>query len=127
MPEEREAPDEAERGSHQPVLLEQVLGPRPGGRYVDGTAGRGGHAEGILRRSAPDGVLLALDADPEAVSAVSRRLAPYGGRAVVVQANFRSLRDVVAAQGWDRVDGIVLDLGLSSPQLAAAERGFSVA
>lgn len=121
-------PTREEAGSHVPVLYEEVLtglNPRPGGRYVDCTAGRGGHAEGILRRSASDGRLLALDADPVAVAAVRARLAPYGERAVVLHANFRDLGAVVRAQGWDQVDGILLDLGLSSAQLAAPERGFS--
>ncbi len=113
---------------HAPVLYEEALDGlnlRPGGRYVDGTAGRGGHAEGILRRSDPDGQLLALDADPAAVAAVRARLAPFGTRAIVVQANFSSLEETARAQGWDEVDGVLLDLGLSSPQLATPERGFS--
>ncbi len=113
---------------HVPVLYEEVLDgldPRPGGRYVDGTAGRGGHAEGILWRGGPDGQLLALDADPVAVAAVRERLAPFGARATVVQANFSSLEETARAHGWDGVDGVLLDLGLSSPQLATPERGFS--
>jgi len=115
---------------HVSVLYAEVmdgLAPRSGGRYVDGTAGRGGHAEGILRRGAPDGRLLALDADPVAVAAVRDRLALFGERAVVVQSNFRLIDTVVRAQGWDGVDGVLLDLGLSSPQLAMPERGFSFA
>ncbi len=114
--------------SHEPVLYQEVLdglNPQSGGRYVDGTAGRGGHAEGILRRGDPDGQLLALDADPTAVAAVRVRLAPFGARTAVVQANFSSLEEVVRAHGWDEVDGVLLDLGLSSPQLATPERGFS--
>lgn len=113
---------------HAPVLYEEVLAglaPRSGGLYVDGTAGRGGHAEGVLTRSAPDGRLLALDADPVAVEAVKERLAPFGERATVVQANFRDLTMATRTHGWTAVDGILLDLGLSSPQLAAPERGFS--
>ena len=113
------------------MLYEEVLdglNPQPGARrYVDGTAGRGGHAKGILERSAPDGRLLALDADPVAVAATRVRLAPFGERALVVQANFRSLGAVARARGWEQVDGLLLDLGLSSPQLAAPERGFSFA
>lgn len=121
---------EPETAAHLPVLFRETLdglSPRPGGRYVDGTAGRGGHAEGILRRAAPDGELLALDADPAAVTAVRHRLAPFGARATVLRANFRSIAAVVRAHGWDEVDGILLDLGLSSPQLATPERGFSFA
>jgi 16S rRNA (cytosine1402-N4)-methyltransferase len=121
---------ESEAAGHLPVLYEETLtglDPRPGGCYVDGTAGRGGHAEGILRRSAPSGQLLALDADPAAVAAVCHRLAPFGARATVMQANFGAIGEVVRGHGWDQVDGILLDLGLSSPQLATAERGFSFA
>lgn len=112
------------------MLYEEVLAglnPRPGGRYVDGTAGRGGHAQGMLERSAPDGRVLALDADPAAVAATRTRLAPFGERAIVLQANFRFIADVAHQQGWDAVDGILLDLGLSSPQLATPRRGFSFA
>src|SRR5919201_1672310 len=111
-------------GEHVPVLYEEVLAglnPQPGGRYVDATTGRGGHAEGILQRSAPDGRVLALDADPTAVSAVQARLAPFGARATVVQANFRSLGTVVRAHGWEQVDGVLFDLGLSSAQLGETE------
>ncbi len=119
-----------EGSGHVSVLYDAVLAgldPRPGGLYIDGTAGRGGHAEGILRRSEPDGRVLALDADPEAVDAVKRRLAPYGARAIVVQANFRDLRRVAQTHDFGVVHGVLLDLGLSSPQLAAPERGFSFA
>jgi len=115
---------------HTPVLLEAVLAgldPRVGGRYIDGTAGRGGHAAAILSRSDPSGELLALDADPVAVSMVRRRLAPFEDRATVAQANFRDLLGVARDRGWDGVDGILLDLGLSSPQLATPARGFSFA
>jgi 16S rRNA (cytosine1402-N4)-methyltransferase len=113
---------------HLPVLYEEVLdglNPRPGGRYIDATAGRGGHSEGLLQRSAPDGRVLAIDADPSAVQAVQARLTPYGERATVIQANFRNLAAVAQSMGWDQVDGVLLDLGLSSPQLATAHRGFS--
>src|SRR5437588_1077631 len=128
---DRGSPEEAvSGGEHVPVLYAEVLAglnPRPRGSYVDATAGRGGHAAGILQRSAPDGRLLALDADPTAVSAVQTRLAPFGERATVVQANFRSLGTVVRAHGWDHVDGVLFDLGLSSAQLDVPDRGFSFA
>jgi 16S rRNA (cytosine1402-N4)-methyltransferase len=113
---------------HLPVLYEEVLdalNPRPGGSYIDATAGRGGHSDGLLQRSAPGGHVLAIDADPDAVQAVRTRLAPYGERALVIQANFRHLAAVARSVGWDQVDGVLLDLGLSSPQLATAQRGFS--
>ncbi len=113
---------------HLPVLYEEVLdalNPRPGGRYIDATAGRGGHTEGLLQRSAPSGHVLAIDTDPDAVQAIRARLAPYGERALVIQANFRHLAAEARSAGWDQVDGVLLDLGLSSPQLATARRGFS--
>src|SRR2546429_9593494 len=114
-------------GEHIPVLYEEVLAgldPQPGGRYVDATAGRGGHAAGILQRSAPDGRLLALDADPTAVSVVQARLAPFGERATVVQANFRSLGTIVRAHGWENGAGVPIDLGPGPGQLGAPDRGF---
>src|SRR2546423_1869690 len=128
---DRGSPEEAvSSGEHVPVLYEEVLAglnPRPRSSYVDATVGRGGHAAGILQRSAPDGRLLALDADPTAVSVVQARLAPFGERATVVQANFRSLGTIVRAHGWEHVDGVLIDLGLSSAQLGAPDRGFSFA
>jgi 16S rRNA (cytosine1402-N4)-methyltransferase len=113
---------------HVPVLLRETLDGlalQPGGRYIDGTAGSGGHAAGILELTAPDGTLLALDTDPEAVGRVQRRLLPFGARARVVQANFRDLEMVASREGWVNVDGVVLDLGVSSVQLGTPERGFS--
>jgi 16S rRNA (cytosine1402-N4)-methyltransferase len=116
------------REEHVPVLLEEVLAGlavRPGGSYIDATLGAGGHAEAILRASAPDGRLLGLDADPEAVSFARERLRPFGERATVGVGNFRHLSIVAARQGFKQVDGILMDLGLSSRQLGDAERGFS--
>lgn len=113
---------------HVPVLLTEVLdllAPRPGGVYVDATAGGGGHSQALLQRSAPDGRVLSLDADPEAVSRLRVALSPYGQRSVVVQANFRQLAAVARSAGFDAVDGVLMDLGLSSDQLADGGRGFS--
>jgi len=113
---------------HVPVLYQETLdglAVRPGGRYIDCTAGSGGHAAGILERSAPDGVLLALDTDPEAVSRTTRRLEPFGARATIVQANYRNLETTAAREGWSAADGILLDLGVSSVQLGTGRRGFS--
>src|SRR6185437_11433395 len=79
---------------HVPVLYQETLDAlavRPGGRYIDCTAGSGGHAAGILERSAPDGRLLALDTDPEAVARTTKRLEPFGSRARIVQGNYRAL------------------------------------
>lgn len=113
---------------HIPVLYNEVLDgiqPRPGGRYIDATLGAGGHAAGILAASAPDGLLLGLDNDPEAVSFAKQVLQPFGDRAILEIANFRRLKAVAAALVFEPVDGILMDLGVSSRQLANGERGFS--
>ncbi len=98
---------------------------RPGGRFIDGTVGTGGHAEAILQGSSPGGRLLGIDADPSALDIARRRLAPYGPAVTLVNDNFSHLEDICRAQGFHPVDGVLLDLGLSSLQLDDAERGFS--
>jgi len=113
---------------HTTVLLREavdLVGPRPGGVYVDGTLGGGGHAEEMLRRSAPDGLLVGLDQDKEALVRCRERLAEYGERAMLRQANFRELEQVLAELRIERVDGVLLDLGLSWFHLKDPERGFS--
>jgi len=113
--------------NHTPVLLReavQALAVEPGGRYVDCTAGGGGHAAAILENSSPGGQLLAIDDDPEAVAVVRKRLACYGNSALVVKGNFSRLEDICLEHGFFPVSGILLDLGLSSPQLSG-NRGFS--
>lgn len=113
---------------HLSVLPAEVLAllePRPGGRYLDGTVGGGGHARLILEASAPDGVLLGLDQDPEALRRAAEVLAPFGGRAMLRHRNFSAAAEVLAELGWDGVDGMLLDLGVSSFQLDEASRGFS--
>jgi len=113
---------------HAPVLYREVLAGlqvRPGGRYIDATIGAGGHAAGILDTSTPNGRLLGLDADPEAVAFARRALERFADRATVVTGNFRDLRAVAVAHGFEQVDGVLMDLGFSSRQLAAADRGFS--
>ncbi len=113
---------------HVPVLYQQVLAglnPRPGGRYVDGTLGAGGHARGILQASAPDGLLLGLDVDPQALTLARAALAPFGERAILRRDSYTALREHLRSLGWPAVDGILLDLGLSSMQLDTPERGFS--
>ena len=115
---------------HQPVLYKEIihaLQPRRGGRYVDGTLGAGGHARGILEASVPDGQLLGLDVDPQALALARKILAPYEQRIHLVQASYVSLSVQLAQLGWDEVDGIVLDLGASSMQFDTPERGFSFA
>lgn len=113
---------------HLSVLYKDIihaLSPRAGGRYIDGTLGAGGHAAGILAASAPDGELLGLDLDPQALAIATERLAGFGGRAHIVRASYLEMAVQAKALGWDQVDGIVLDLGVSSMQLDNAGRGFS--
>ena len=124
------APTAPTETTHQPVLLEEAvaaLRPRPGGRYLDGTFGGGGHARALLAASAPDGIVLALDADPEAMArALALRDEPgIGKRLIPVRANFADLAAVAWERGIAPLDGILLDLGLSSFQLDAPERGFA--
>ena len=113
---------------HVPVLLEAViglLGCHAGGIYVDGTVGGGGYAEAILQASAPDGVLIALDSDAEAISRVRTRLSSYQNRLYLAQANFADLPHILGKLGLGPVDGIVVDLGVSTFQLTDPSRGFS--
>lgn len=113
---------------HRPVLLPEaiaLLNVRPGGWYLDGTAGAGGHSEAILEASAPDGRLLALDVDPRAIDRLHLRLARYGERVVVERANFATLRESAARHGLLPLDGILLDLGVSSLQLDDPALGLS--
>ncbi len=113
---------------HRPVLYKEIihaLQPRNGGRYVDGTLGAGGHARGILEACAPDGQLLGLDVDPQALALARETLAPYEGRIHLAQASHITLSEQLASLSWDAVDGIVLDLGASSMQFDNPERGFS--
>jgi len=111
---------------HVSVLLSETvqgLSPKPGGRYIDGTVGGGGHSEALLR-FAPDVEVLALDADPLAIERAALRLAPFGSRVKLVNANFSQLAEVARANGFTDVDGVVFDLGLSSDQLDDPDRGF---
>ncbi len=121
-------PDEFDGLAHRPVLYQEVLDalqPAAGGFYVDGTLGAGGHAWGVLNASAPDGRLLGLDLDPQALALARQRLAPFGERAVIVQASYLRLDEQRRRLGWPPVQGILLDLGLSSMQLDTPERGFA--
>ena len=114
--------------THASVMVQEVmqfLKPEPGGRYLDGTLGGGGHAESILIESSPNGEVFGLDWDEEALAAARRRLDRFGARLALRQASFQAAAEVLAEVGWDGVDGIVLDLGVSSYQLEASERGFS--
>ena len=112
---------------HQPVMLREVLeilAPKPARRYLDATVGGGGHAGEILRLSSPDGALLGLDCDDQAIAAAGRALARFGERVTLRRSGFDRAREVLDEVGWPGVDGLLLDLGLSSHQLDAPERGF---
>jgi 16S rRNA (cytosine1402-N4)-methyltransferase len=114
---------------HRPVMLEPILEAlalRPEGRWVDATLGEAGFTEKMLELTAPGGDVLALDWDEEALELSAPRLAPFGGRVTVEQQSFANLDNVLEARGWgDGVDGIIVDLGVSTRQLVSAERGFS--
>jgi 16S rRNA (cytosine1402-N4)-methyltransferase len=114
--------------THLPVLYNEIIHamqPHREGLYIDGTLGAGGHAWGILQASSPDGLLLGLDVDPLALSLAHEKLAEFGKRAFLVRASYRSLLQQMAILAWRQVDGILLDLGLSSMQLDTQARGFS--
>jgi 16S rRNA (cytosine1402-N4)-methyltransferase len=113
---------------HTPVLRDEVLTgliTSADGIYVDATLGGGGHAESILQRLNPPGVLVGLDADSDAIQFATSRLSSYQGRAVLVHSNFRDISVALAQKGIDHVSGILFDLGVSSYQLDEPSRGFS--
>ena len=112
---------------HVPVLLEEsaeYLHLKPGAIILDGTLGGGGHAEAILERIGPDGILVGLDLDQQALMASTSRLARFGDRIRTVQSSFRHLDTALGKLGIEGVDGVLLDLGVSSYQLDAPDRGF---
>jgi len=113
---------------HQPVLYQEIihaLRPKSTGFYVDGTLGAGGHAAGLLAGSEPGGRLLGLDVDPQALELARQNLAPFGERACLIRSPYSSLPEQLDKLHWDKVDGILLDLGASSMQFDTPERGFS--
>ena len=114
--------------SHQPVLIKEVLDKlniNPQGKYVDGTFGRGGHAGEILRQLDANGRLLVMDKDPQAIREAEKMFV-NDERVIITRGSFAMMKQAVAEQGWmGKVDGILLDLGVSSPQLDDADRGFS--
>lgn len=113
---------------HVPVLAEQVLqvlSPHSGGVYIDGTVGGGGHSALILEAGAPDAFLLGIDRDEEARNAARQHLAPFSGHFQLVAGNYADMESIAARQGIHAVDGILLDIGVSSHQLDVGERGFS--
>lgn len=103
----------------------RFIEPHSGGTYLDGTLGGGGHARLILEAAAPDGVLIGLDRDLEALTAARSNLAEFGARAILKQGNFCDMADHLDQLGIERLDGIILDLGVSSYQLDSSQRGFS--
>lgn len=122
------ASDLESRDGHVPVLLNEVLEllqARPGGRYIDATFGGGGHTAALLNRSEPDGRVLAIDVDPEAIDRARTLAALSDGRLSVQQGNFRDLESLAREHSFEEADGILMDLGLSSFQLSRPDRGFS--
>jgi len=114
--------------AHVTVLAREVaefLSPGPGKRFLDGTVGGGGHSEELLIASGPDGQVIGLDRDDEALTASRERLRRFESRFVALQASFADAPDVLAGIGWQAVDGAVLDLGISSYQIDSSARGFS--
>ncbi len=113
---------------HQSVLREELLywlQPKSGGVYVDGTVGEGGHSEAILEASAPDARVIGFDRDPNAVAAARERLGIFGARVIIKHDDYRNATRILGEMSLDKIDGAVLDLGVSSRQLDTAARGFS--
>lgn len=114
--------------SHKPVMLEECmegLAVKDGGLYFDGTVGGGGHSYEILKRCAPNGRLIATDLDDEAIEAATRRLQPFEGRFEIYKSNYKDFERVFEEAGIDKIDGALLDFGISSHQIDDADRGFS--
>ena len=113
---------------HVPVLFNETmeyLAPVKGGIYVDGTLGGAGHSYQIAKSIMPEGVLIGIDQDENAIKASSQRLAEFGERVIIVRDNFKNIKRIVKDCGYDKVDGILLDIGVSSHQIDEDERGFS--
>ena len=113
---------------HAPVLVEEVLSAlqvKPGGKYIDGTAGEGGHSLAILNAATPAPLLLSIDIDDDALETAAKRIGGFAGNSTLMKASYTDLEGVAAETGFTNADGILLDLGLSSLQLDKGERGFS--
>lgn len=120
--------DNGSRARHTPVMLPEALSwltPKDGGLYVDATVGLGGHARAILEASSPGGQLLGIDADAQALAVARENLAAYGGRVGLAHGWNRHIVALTRGHGWETVDGVLFDLGVSSLQLDAADRGFA--
>ena len=114
--------------SHKPVMLEECmegLALKDGGIYFDGTVGGGGHSYEILKRTAPNGRLIATDLDDEAIEAASKRLSEFQGRFEIYKSNYKDFAQVFDEAGIDKIDGALLDFGISSHQIDDADRGFT--
>lgn len=114
--------------SHIPVMLEECmegLDIKDGGLYFDGTVGGGNHSYEILRRSSPTGRLIATDLDEDAIAAATRKLSPFKGRFEIYKSNYKDYEEVFSRAGVDKLDGVLLDFGVSSYQLDTGERGFA--
>ncbi|MBQ3893234.1 MAG: 16S rRNA (cytosine(1402)-N(4))-methyltransferase RsmH [Mailhella sp.] len=124
-----QAPSSPATAAHVPVLLQEtmdLLAPRPGGRYLDGTLGLGGHSREIMRRTGGGAQLCGLDRDPQALARAAETLAPYGNACHLFRAEYATFAARLDDLGWDSIDGALLDIGVSSLQLDVAERGFSL-
>ena len=114
--------------AHIPVLYREIMdimAPKAGETFVDCTLGGGGHSKGFLERTAPDGRLIGIDQDLEALAAAKKNLAQFGERVRYIHSNYENLSEILAAEAPEGVDGILFDIGVSSHQLDDAERGFS--
>lgn len=113
--------------SHKPVLLEETINAlniNPDGIYVDGTAGGGGHSSEILKRLSPNGRLISIDQDPDAIETVTNRFKDFSN-SIICKGNFSDVVSIVNSLGFDSIDGIMLDIGVSSRQIDTPQRGFS--
>lgn len=113
--------------SHKPVLLEETINAlniNPDGIYVDSTAGGGGHSSEILKRLSPNGRLISIDQDPDAIETVTNRFKDFSN-SIICKGNFSDVVSIVNSLGFDSIDGIMLDIGVSSRQIDTPQRGFS--
>ena len=113
---------------HIPVLFDEIMenmAPKPGEFFVDCTLGGGGHSKGFLERTGPDGLLIGIDQDSDALVVARQNLRPYDGRIMLVHSNYSNLDQILQDYAPEGVDGILFDIGVSSHQLDEAERGFS--